>query len=145
MPLLVWAMAPKFPLFTQGSKLPLNKGFKNMLELLQSCAQPSLCFCGEVRKIFSTYPSFLELWKKYSTHCRLPYTTYQRSPISILGTSSWDLDIPWGKSNFRYIQLWDLDIPWGKWLNYLRTVETLIRPCILRHLILVCILWQLPF
>ena len=36
-------MAPKFALFTKGSKLPLNKGFKNMFELLQSCAQPSLC------------------------------------------------------------------------------------------------------
>ena len=40
-PLLVWAMAPKFALFTKGSKLPLNKGFKNMFELLQSWAQPS--------------------------------------------------------------------------------------------------------
>ena len=36
-------MAPKFPLFTKGSKLPLNKGFKNMFELLQSCAKPSIC------------------------------------------------------------------------------------------------------
>ena len=35
-------MAPKFALFTNGSKLPLNKGFKNMYELLQSCAQPSI-------------------------------------------------------------------------------------------------------
>ena len=34
-------MAPKFALFTKGSKLPLNKGFKNMFELLQSYAQPS--------------------------------------------------------------------------------------------------------
>ena len=34
-------MAPKFALFTKGSKLPLNKGFKNMFELLQSCPQPS--------------------------------------------------------------------------------------------------------
>ena len=33
-------MAPKFELFT---KLHLNKGFKNMFELLQSCAQPSIC------------------------------------------------------------------------------------------------------
>ena len=36
------AVAPKFALFTKGSKLPLNKGFKNMFELLQSCAQPSI-------------------------------------------------------------------------------------------------------
>ena len=34
-------MAPKFALFTKGSKLPLNKGFKNMFELLQSREQPS--------------------------------------------------------------------------------------------------------
>ena len=34
-------MAPKFALFTQGSKLALNQGFKYMFELLQSCAQPS--------------------------------------------------------------------------------------------------------
>ena len=27
---------------TKGSKLPLNRGFKNMFELLQSCAQPSI-------------------------------------------------------------------------------------------------------
>ena len=31
----------EFALFTKGSKLPLNKGFKNMFELPQSCAQPS--------------------------------------------------------------------------------------------------------
>ena len=36
-------MASKFALFTKGSKLPLNKGFKNMFEFLQSCAQPSKC------------------------------------------------------------------------------------------------------
>ena len=35
-------MAPKFALFTKGSRLPLNKGFKNMFEVLQSCAQPSI-------------------------------------------------------------------------------------------------------
>ena len=37
-------MAPKFALFIKGSKLPLiiNKGFKNMFELLQSCGQPSI-------------------------------------------------------------------------------------------------------
>ena len=30
---IVRAMAPKFALFTKGSKLPLNKGFKNRFEL----------------------------------------------------------------------------------------------------------------
>ena len=43
MPLLICPMAPKFALFTKKSKLPLNKDFKNMFELLQSCAQPSIC------------------------------------------------------------------------------------------------------
>ena len=36
------AIARKFALFTKGSKLLLNKGFKNMFELLQSCAKPSI-------------------------------------------------------------------------------------------------------
>ena len=53
MPLLILAMAPKFDLFTKGSKLPLNKGFKNMFELLQSCAQPSTC--GTLSKGIITY------------------------------------------------------------------------------------------
>ena len=47
--------------------------------------------------------------------------------------------------NFRYIRLWDLHIPREKWLNYLQTLETLIRRRILRHLIWVCIVCQLPF
>ena len=29
--------------------------------------------------------------------------------------------------NFRYVRLYDVDIPKNKWLNYLQTVETLIR------------------
>ena len=49
MQLPVRAMAPKFALFTKGSKLPLNKGFKNMFELLKSCAQPSICLSVHVR------------------------------------------------------------------------------------------------
>ena len=35
---------------TKGSKLPLNKGFKNMFKLLQSCEQPSM--------------SYLEVWSE---------------------------------------------------------------------------------
>ena len=31
-------MAPKFVLFTKGSMLPLNKGFKNMFEMYYSLA-----------------------------------------------------------------------------------------------------------
>ena len=51
------------------------------------------------------------------THCRLnrlSHTIYWKSPISILGHN---------------VQLWDLHIPREKWLNYLQTVETLIRRC----------------
>ena len=33
-------MAPKFALFTKGSKLPLNKGFKNMFELHSLALNP---------------------------------------------------------------------------------------------------------
>ena len=64
------------------------------------------------------------------THCvrnRLSHTIYWRSPISI----------------FYYTQLWDLHIPREKWLNYLQTVETLIRR-ILRCLIWFCTIYQLP-
>ena len=64
------------------------------------------------------------------THCRLnelPYTIYWKSPILILDTSGWDLDIPREKK-----------------LNYLQTVETLVRRRILRRLIWACIVFQLP-
>ena len=59
---------------------------------------------------------------------RLSHTIYWRSP----------------NFNFRYTRLWDLHIPGEKWLNYLQTVETLIRRCIQRHLIWVCTVCQLP-
>ena len=69
---------------------------------------------------------------KHLTHCRLnrlSHTIYWKSPISI----------------FWYVRLWDLHIPREKWLNYLQTVETLIRRRILRPLIWVCTVCQLPF
>ena len=47
--------------------------------------------------------------------------------------------------NFRYTRLWDLHILREKWLNYLQTVETVIRCCILQHLIWVCTVCQSPF
>ena len=47
--------------------------------------------------------------------------------------------------NFRYSCLGDLHIPREKWLNYLQTVETLIKCHILQHLIWVCTVCQLPF
>ena len=39
-------MAPKFALFTKGSKLPINKGFKNMLELHYSLVLNPRIFTG---------------------------------------------------------------------------------------------------
>ena len=47
--------------------------------------------------------------------------------------------------DFRYVRLCDLHIPGEKRLNYLQTVETLIRQNVARHLIGVCIVCQLPF
>ena len=64
------------------------------------------------------------------THCRLNRLSH---------TLFWKSNF-----NFRYVQLWDLDIPREKWLNYLQTVETLIRCSVLRHLIWVCTVCQLP-
>ena len=45
--------------------------------------------------------------------------------------------------NFRYVWLWDLDIPREKLLNYLQTVENLIRRRILLRLIWVCTVCQI--
>ena len=47
--------------------------------------------------------------------------------------------------DFRYVRLCDLDIPREKRLNYLQTVETLIRHRVLRRLIWVCAACQLSF
>ena len=47
--------------------------------------------------------------------------------------------------NFRYVRLWYLHIPREKWLNYLQTVETLIRRRVLWGLIWVCTVCHLPF
>ena len=69
---------------------------------------------------------------KSLTHCilnRLSHTIYWKRPISILGTSGYEI----------------LHIPREKWLNYLQTVETLIRCRVLRRLIWVCTVCQLPF
>ena len=46
--------------------------------------------------------------------------------------------------NFSYDRLCGLDIPKEKWLNYLQAVETLIRRRVLRRLIWVCTICQLP-
>ena len=47
--------------------------------------------------------------------------------------------------NFGEVRLWDLHIPREKWLNYLQTVETLIRCRRMWHLIWVCTVCQVPF
>ena len=40
--------------------------------------------------------------------------------------------------NFRYVRQCDLDTFREKWLNYLQTVDILIRCCRMQHLIWVC-------
>ena len=74
--------------------------------------------------------------KPYDTQFINPLYTESTLPHYILEESNF---------NFRYIQLWDLHIPREKWLNYLQTVETLIKRRVLRHLIWVwsCVLWHL--
>ena len=65
------------------------------------------------------------------THCRL-----NRFSQTIYWKSNF---------NFRYIHLWHSNIPRENWLNYLQTVETLIRCHVLQCLIWVCTVCQLPF
>ena len=83
------------------------------------------------------------MWRLFChclTHCRLyrlSHTIYWKSPISILGTAGYEIHI------FTYSHI--LHIPKEKWLNYLQTVETLIRCRVLRHLIWGCTVCQLPF
>ena len=47
--------------------------------------------------------------------------------------------------NFRYTRLWNLHILREKWLNYLQTVETLIRHRVLQRLIWICTVCQVLF
>ena len=64
------SIAPKFALFTKGSKLPLNKGFKNMFELLQSCAQPSKClFCVRWLTLLTLKAPITTMLSALSTAC----------------------------------------------------------------------------
>ena len=46
--------------------------------------------------------------------------------------------------HFRYVRLYYIDSPKEKWLNYLQTVEILIRRRVPRRLIWVCTVCQLP-
>ena len=70
--------------------------------------------------------------------CGLSLILFSSSPVACI--SDWATR---AQFNFRYDWLCDIDIPREKKLNYLQTVQTLIRHCILRHLIsTVC---QLPF
>ena len=76
------------------------------------------------QKIYQVYPVLL-------THCRLnelAHTIYWKILLSIWGMSDCDLDVP--RENC---------------FNYLQTVKTLIRCCVLWHLIWVNTVCQLPF
>ena len=66
------------------------------------------------------------------THCRLnevPHTLYGKNLIF----------------DFRYVRLYDLEIHREKWLNYLQTMETLIRRRVPQRLMWVCTVCHLPF
>ena len=86
--------------------------------------------CADARRyVFSRCGSY---GLEHLTHCRLnrlPHTTYWKSPFSILDMSGYEM----------YVH-----IPREKWLSYLQIVETLIRRRILRRLIWVCTVCQLP-
>ena len=65
-----------------------------------------------------------------------PFLAEWTLPHYILEDSNFD---------FWYVRPHDLDIPREKMSNYLQTVETLIRCCILRRRIWVCTVCHLPF
>ena len=84
----------------------------------------------------------------------MQHSTYQYLQGSLIGENTnfyypivnW-IDSPTlyiGRVQFqiRYVRLWDLHNPREKWLNYLQTVETLIRCHILQRLIWVCTVCQ---
>ena len=76
-----------------------------------------------------------ELYFHRTLKCHLIHFRLNRLPHTIYWKSN---------SEFRYVRLCELDtcIPRDKWLNYLQTVETLIRCRNLRCLIWVCTVCQ---
>ena len=69
----------------------------------------------------------LDMWMAYLTPLKLNKLSH---------TIIWEEAI----FDFKYVRLHNVDIPKEKWLNYLQTVENLIRRRVLRRLI-----WSGPF
>ena len=120
--MLSW-VKPEKSFITLGSDSVASDQVLHRLPLIQYFLTPQQVIkwtCSNVRTC-----------SKKLTHCilnKLSHTIYWKSPISILGMSSHEIHIPR-----------------EKWLNYSQTLETLIRRCILRHLIWVCTICQVPF
>ena len=116
----------------------------------------NICFCWEIRKISAFFG-----WRK----CHICCFGYLDTPLIwssiflknrhfIIQERFNPLQTEWtlphyiledSNLKFRYVRLCNLNIPRKKWLNYLQTVETLIRCHILRHLFGVCTVCQLLF
>ena len=91
-PLLIWAMALKFALFTKGSKLPLNKDFKNMFELLQS--QPLKCCL-----IWSAMLTFMGTRKPVDRHL----LTRPDYPLWEHNQNAWHYQNAWHLKNMQIL------------------------------------------
>ena len=148
-----------FSYFSQ--KTAFDMSYK--LSLLETiCMKCQILFLGKIRKVFQN----VVCWNFYSEcwalifHCQMewiilfiPGSYLPESSSSFLvllthfGLNKLPLHYILKESNFnfRYARLCDLYIPRDKWLNYLQTLETLIRLGILWHLIRVCTVCHLPF
>ena len=99
---------------------------------------------------FSGIPKFRDISVKFSEISVIFRASLKNIEISLKFHWKFRDFFSWNISDdfnfkFRYVRLRDLDIPREKRLNYLQTMETMIRCCVLQHLIWVCTLCLLPF
>ena len=86
-------------------------------------------------------------------HFEMQHLAFKSSSQSITVAAVWRLacwvklqkTTFWNSFNFRYDRLWDFYITREKSLNFLQTVETLIRRRVLRRLIWICTVCQVHF
>ena len=110
---------------------------------------PVECYEGDLEK---TYPHIIPVFihlgcqGKYIHKESLPHFSITNFRLNNL-TQHYILE----EFNFNFrqvrapVRLYDLDILREKWLNYLQTVETLIRCHRMWHMIWVCTVFQLSF
>ena len=111
---------------SQGYKASFRRTAKILISLCGRTGWSDSSLAHTQSRIGNALPRLL------ITHCildRICHTIYWKSPVSILGTSGYEIYIFLEK----------------KWLHYLQTVKTLIRCRVLRRLIWVCTVCQLPF